>query len=313
MNAADLPDPRLRQLATSVQRTTRTARTLLVSMIDAPIARRAAIFQAVQVKLDQARSDVMRWASRHFPEFYDESLSLLTRRLERGGFELPAGGVARELAVNGLLLAFTERIDAAFFSLYTLASRLLRSTDSLDAVDPADRAYYTARVNAGVAPGAARTKALARFRERVLDRPATVIGASGKARHYDIAYYTVAVATSGYVQATNLAPRLLSQLADLDLVRVSSNPSMHGDYCDEYAGKVFSLSGAHPRFPALDSTPNGGPPFHPWCTHTLTLVMPWENLTDEEVVPDGALLQPGETSTARLERRSRSRGSRTRR
>jgi len=50
-----------------------------------------------------------------------------------------------------------------------------------------------------------------------------------------------------------------------DLVRVSD----HGKtdkFCDPFAGKVYSLSGDHSRFPPLKERP----PFHPRCRHILT-------------------------------------------
>jgi len=52
-----------------------------------------------------------------------------------------------------------------------------------------------------------------------------------------------------------------------DLVMVSA----HGgcDVCGEFEGKIFSISGTSDKYPDLDSTPNGGPPFHPNCRHAL--------------------------------------------
>jgi len=52
-----------------------------------------------------------------------------------------------------------------------------------------------------------------------------------------------------------------------DLVQVSTQPSIIGDYCDLYRGRVFSVTGKNPDFPPLSDCPNGGAPFHPWCRH----------------------------------------------
>lgn len=60
------------------------------------------------------------------------------------------------------------------------------------------------------------------------------------------------------------------QLGDpdaFDLVTITGPIS--GDWCDFYVGKVFSISGRSGEFPALRSIPNGGPPFHPNCTHNV--------------------------------------------
>ena len=60
------------------------------------------------------------------------------------------------------------------------------------------------------------------------------------------------------------------QLGDenlFDLVEVVGPYS--GDFCDFYVGKVFSISGNSDKYPPTADMPNGGPPFHPNCRHTL--------------------------------------------
>jgi len=47
-----------------------------------------------------------------------------------------------------------------------------------------------------------------------------------------------------------------------------------GDWCDFYVNKVFSRSGRSGEYPPLSSIPNGGPPFHPNCTHSLAPFVP---------------------------------------
>jgi hypothetical protein len=299
MKLSDLPDPRLRRLASNVQATERKIVELLTLMVDAPLAQRTVLFRAVEAALDDVRKNTRAWARRHFVEFFNTAHDDLVRSLESAGITPASITEVRRLALDGLMLAFSERIDAALFSIYSTASRLLRSTDTLDAVDPRSRQVYTRKVNAGVAPTTARSAALNSYRE-FLKAPATIQGASGTTRHYELAYYVSMVGSSAFVQAHNLPARLQSQLLDLDLVRVSKNSSLIGDYCDDYKGKVFSLSGRHPVFPALDRTPNGGPPFHVHCYHFLTLVPPTEDLSNEIPVEDSALLRPGETSTKRL-------------
>ena len=53
----------------------------------------------------------------------------------------------------------------------------------------------------------------------------------------------------------------------LDLVKISEHVDVDGmDICNEYEGRVFSLSGDHPDYPAL----NAHTPFHPNCAHIET-------------------------------------------
>lgn len=96
-----------------------------------------------------------------------------------------------------------------------------------------------------------------------------VIGTNARTYAYDFKYYAaLAVSQAKENTRTALATERVAA-ADHDLVQISKNPSLIGDYCDLYRGKVFSLSGSHAIFPPLSSAPNGGPPFHPWCRHTI--------------------------------------------
>ena len=54
-----------------------------------------------------------------------------------------------------------------------------------------------------------------------------------------------------------------------DLVIVTGPASANCDICDAIVGNVYSISGNHAKYPGLATLPNGGPPFHPHCTHNL--------------------------------------------
>ena len=55
--------------------------------------------------------------------------------------------------------------------------------------------------------------------------------------------------------------------AGVDLVMVTAHGAQDG--CGFYEGKVFSVSGGHDKYPSISDLPNGGPPFHPNCKHSL--------------------------------------------
>lgn len=60
--------------------------------------------------------------------------------------------------------------------------------------------------------------------------------------------------------------RLIANGNDLVTVigRISTN------FCTEYVGRVFSITGASETYPALAELPGGGPPFHPNCSKSTT-------------------------------------------
>lgn len=54
----------------------------------------------------------------------------------------------------------------------------------------------------------------------------------------------------------------------LDIAEVSVTRSSD-DSCVVFEGLLVSVSGATEGFPSLSQLPNGGPPFHPRCTHSI--------------------------------------------
>ncbi len=104
--------------------------------------------------------------------------------------------------------------------------------------------------------------------------PVTVIGKGGKIFRYPLDYYAAMVAHNAKFQAQSLTVINRALEVGHDLVQISPQPSLHGDWCDAYRGRVFSISGATPGFATLDQLPNSGAPFHPWCRHTMQIFDP---------------------------------------
>ena len=97
-----------------------------------------------------------------------------------------------------------------------------------------------------------------------------IIGANGRARRYELDYYLRLLAhqLAGEMQRALALDRATAMGSDV--VRVSNEETE--SFCRKFRGKTFSVSGLAPA-PLLASTPNGGPPFHPWCRHRLELVV----------------------------------------
>lgn len=111
------------------------------------------------------------------------------------------------------------------------------------------------------------------LRSQLRDGFIQVLGRNGRIVRYSYDYYTS-------LQAFTVRQHLIREItinrtveAGYDLVQISGNPSTVGDFCDLYRGKVFSISGTHTFYSPLAETPNGGPPFHPWCRHTAAPFM----------------------------------------
>lgn len=132
------------------------------------------------------------------------------------------------------------------------------------------------------------------------DGMTTVVGGSG--RRYRLESYAELVARTTTREATNTATTSTAEQMGYDLVKFT----MHYPTCDVCApiqGRVFSVSGKDPRFPALSSIPgfdNGFRVLHPNCRHVLSVVVE-DMLTDDErekYLADGDKPVRGDTRSA---------------
>lgn len=83
-------------------------------------------------------------------------------------------------------------------------------------------------------------------------------------RNFDVSAYAELVARTKTREAVETARHSRLQEHGIDLVSIVGRVS--DSFCTAFLGQVFSLSGNHPKYPALDSLPGGGPPFHPNCS-----------------------------------------------
>lgn len=106
------------------------------------------------------------------------------------------------------------------------------------------------------------------------DAPVSVIGKNGRTINYPLSYYAAMVAHNSKYQAQSLTVVARALEVGHDLVQISPQPSIHGDWCDLFKNGVFSITGRTPGFATLDQLPNNGAPFHPWCRHTMKIFDP---------------------------------------
>lgn len=109
-----------------------------------------------------------------------------------------------------------------------------------------------------------------KFREKMEDGKLLTING----RNYDPAAYSRMVARTRTREATSQGTINMAIEFEIDLMKVSSH-SHASDSCDEFEGKIYSISGKSSKYPRLDNAP----PFHPNCKHVL---LPQPRLEDEE-------------------------------
>lgn len=89
---------------------------------------------------------------------------------------------------------------------------------------------------------------------------------NGKPRKYKIKDYAKMCVFTEAIKSQADATINLAIEVESDLVQISRHFT-NCEICQQYEGKVYSLSGNDPDFPLLEEQP----PYHPNCKHTLTV------------------------------------------
>lgn len=90
-------------------------------------------------------------------------------------------------------------------------------------------------------------------------------------RNFTVRHYSNLVANTQLREAHKVATITRLRQNGVRHVLISKHVQHVPDVCTPFAGRVFYTGeGADPAgFPPLRSTPNGGPPWHPFCRHSL--------------------------------------------
>lgn len=253
----------------------------LMTVMD--MGRRALILERITKILTRLREYTSSWVKREVDAFFREADTLAKSSLVHVPIaNVTAWGTVNELAVQSLVNSTVGKLDKALSSVQNLATRISRATRLEDVLDAELRRQVGVSLTKAEGAEATQAKIFKVLSNRFENNLVPVIGSSGRLYHFDIGYYSGMVGHSIRRQAASLATITRAKQNDWDLVRVSPNPSTIHDYCDAYRGHVFSIGGHDSRFPPLAATPNGGPPFHPWCKHSISVFIP-EFHSEEEL------------------------------
>lgn len=168
--------------------------------------------------------------------------------------------------VNALQMEMIDRLSRARNSIMSLANQLARRPDLAQ-----------------------------RITNEFTTVPVRITGASGRSYTYPLSYYSTMVAhtVSGRLKSAVTLHRAVS--TGYPYVQVTDEHSDERDYCTAYRGRVFDINGDKEIYPSLSRTPAGGPPFHPWCSHSLQIYTPKGTDVPPEM-DERFLLSDGETT-----------------
>lgn len=95
----------------------------------------------------------------------------------------------------------------------------------------------------------------------------TIINKNGKEIHYNASAYAELVTRTQIREAQSMGVINTALEMESDLVKVSSHNTTT-PLCQEFEGKIFSISGKNKDFPQADLFP----PYHPNCLHSISVV-----------------------------------------
>lgn len=292
-----------------VEAARRLARLLseLLDLSESP--RRFLIFQQIQQALRELDLATDQWSARFVREFFEEADIKAVAAMRAAGITATLNTEANLQAVTALVNNLRGTLGKGIQSIELLTSKIFRNPAvEREFPELAFKVRRQVAVGLTAAEGiqATRLRVGNLLRERFRDGLVSVIGSDGRRYIFPLDTYAAMVAQGTKAQAQSVATLLRAQEGGHDLVRVTPNPSITGDWCDAYRGRVFSISGAHPLYPPLAAIPNGGPPFHPWCRHGLGIFVPAFHSAAAQrefaKVDERFLLQPSDADPNRVVR-----------
>jgi hypothetical protein len=98
-------------------------------------------------------------------------------------------------------------------------------------------------------------------------------------RNYNLAKYSELVAQASITEMTVEAEKNTYLENDIDIVQVDIHNTT-SEVCAPYEGTLWSISGESKKHRSIDDCLNGGPPFHPRCSHFLIPYIDNDNIEE---------------------------------
>lgn len=221
---------------------------------------------------EELRSITKRFVTSKIPIAYDTSVQEAIRRLKATEFTPNpvnySDFVTSQIYTQGLSAILNDSL-AAFANAYgageTDFKRLMRYTQQVNLTEKqVNRAIEDGYLESGSPQGTAK-----RLRDELLAKMkdgkfVTIVDKNGQTRKYTADAYAEMVVRTKLIEATTQGVVSSTLACGGDLVQVSAHNTLC-EVCQEFEGKIYSLSGADPDFPIATELPG----FHPNCQHTI--------------------------------------------
>lgn len=279
-------DPRLDELIELYQDVADELATELTSLSLETEDRRA-IYVGIIAILADLRNETEEWLTRTAESVFNDGDAVATALLETLDLD-DFGELDFQEEIDDIVQEYGDSFFDAIASVQGLALQLSHGNIPSDLIEGSSRRALVAGTLGVAALAALRSNLIDNFKKSAV----SILGSDQKLYRFSLGYYATLQANQMKYDAISRAAMLRTEAAGQDLVQVSLNYSTIGDYCDEYRGKVFSISGDDPNYPSVNTLPNGGCPMHPNCHHVL-LPFVGENDTGELPEEFAALAEQG--------------------
>jgi hypothetical protein len=231
---------------------------------------------------NDARITYAKWSSMNLPAFYDNAIRNQIRDIKSLSF-IPRDSKGKPINVNyykfinnnantaiktsvvkDSIMYFSTGIDQGERQL----NRLMNLTQQLNLTDKElKKSLDIGLREKNTVYGASKQLQKDLSKKAVNGQLIRLVDKNGNPRNYTIEYYADMVARTEIINSNSQAVISTALEYQSDLIQVSSHNTTT-PICQQYEGKIFSLSGKDPNFPVADNVPA----YHPNCQHSISVV-----------------------------------------
>ncbi len=233
--------------------------------------------RALRVEYEAARGIIRDWLTTNISKEYTSTVRAEVRRLKARTLGPPSMVKVRDYlrsltskqSLRGLLNEVWAAFDSGLRSGQATILRMMGLTQQV----LVQEARVNKAIEQGFQSGGSAIASKVKLRDALLAKSLDgkyieVVDKNGRPIRFQLDKYAELVARTKLMEASSQAVMNTAQAVRSDLVQVSAHNTICEE-CSEFEGKIYSLSGDDPMFPALEAMP----PFHPRCQHSLSVVI----------------------------------------
>lgn len=229
----------------------------------------------LKASYEEVRKVAGTWVASKLPKRFNDALAKTIRDIKSRSIKPPnvvdykafVNSLKTRQSLASMLSETMSSLNSGFLSGETTLLRLARATQQvLLSEAKINKAIEKGFIESGSAGGSKRKLRDALMAKAIDGKYVTVVDKNGNPRQYTVDAYAELVARTKLVEASSQAVITTVAAVGADLVQVSSH-NTKCEQCSEFEGKIYSVSGSDPDFPALEEEP----PYHPNCEHSLTI------------------------------------------